>query len=64
MKSSSRPCVQIESDPGRVKLSVLDVIVLFDGWAIILPGKRFDIADIGVHLDQLSPPPPLDQLSS
>ena len=28
MKSSSRPCVQTESDPRRVKLSVLDVIVL------------------------------------
>ena len=29
MKSSSRPCVQTECDPGRVKLSVLGVIALF-----------------------------------
>ena len=56
MKSNSSPSVQTESDPGPVKLSVLDVIVPFDGWAIALLGKRIDIAAVGAHLDQLSPP--------
>ena len=34
----------------------------FDGWAITLSGKRIDIADVGEHLDQLSPPRPAQLL--
>ena len=35
MKNSSKPCVQTESDPGQVKLSVLDVnVLLTDGQSL------------------------------